>query len=80
MSAPKPSPFYSLGMQLVVDLVQDCKFVVGIGLMLKNDGLNELVKAHCFFLLSGVDYFHCYITKFDLVCQEIKSFITLKRK
>ena len=70
-------------MQLVVDLVQDCKLVVGIGLAAENDGLNELVKAkivrHCFFLLSGVDYFHCYITKFDLVCQETKSFITLKR-
>ena len=66
-------------MQLVVDLVQDFKFVVGIGLMRKNDVPNELVKAHCFFLLSGVDYFHRYITKFDLVCQETKFFITLKR-
>ena len=41
--------------------------------------INELVKAHCFFLLSGVDYFHCYITKFDLVCQETKSFYNFKK-
>ena len=68
------------GANCVVDFIHDCKFVVGIGLMLKNDGLNELVNAHCFFLLSGGDYFHCHITKFDLVCQETKSFITLKRK
>lgn len=67
------------GANFVVDFIHDCKFVVGIGLAAENDGLNELIKAHCFFLLSGVDYFHCYITKFDLVCQETKSFYNFKK-